>query len=62
MGWRMKTQQSNRTGQWWIVNVPNNSLPFGPYKTRLAAESDRVGLAKFYRHENKRGFVTSQKR
>jgi hypothetical protein len=55
----MTTQQSTRTGQWWIVGVPDNALPFGSYKTRLAAESDRVGLDKFYRHHEKPRYVTS---
>ena len=58
----MTTQQSPRTGKWWIVGVPGGALPFGPYKTRVTAESDRVGLERFYRHCDKPRYVTSIKR
>ena len=43
---------------WWITGLPDTDPDCGPYETKQEAESDRRGLARFYRHENKRGFVT----
>ena len=54
----MKTQQSKKTGKWWVVGLPEGMLPVGPSETRREADEDRVGLAKFFRGQDKRHFVT----
>lgn len=37
-----------REGEYWITG---HDPEIGPYATRREAEEDRVGVAKFYRHE-----------
>lgn len=41
-------------GSWWIADVPGTIGGCGPYGTRAEAESDRVGMSRFFRHENDR--------
>jgi hypothetical protein len=42
---------TQRPDGWWIVDVPDTIDECGPYRTRAEAEQDRVGLARFFRHE-----------
>ena len=46
-----------RSGKWWITNVPETE-DCGPYDTRKEAESDRIGMERFFRHAGRRGFMT----
>ncbi len=46
-------------GNWWIVS--DDMDPMGPYGTKDEAESDRLGLLRFYKHCGKPGWVTSEK-
>lgn len=47
--------------QWWVVGI-KDVPPMGPYDTKAEAESDRVGVARFLRNEDKQGYMTSCKR
>jgi len=57
----MTTLQTTRhnDGTWWVENVPAYRVGFvmctecGPYRTRAEADSDRVGLQRFYRRNRK---------
>lgn len=44
-------------GKWWITG-PDLEVECGPYDTKAEAESDRVGMQQFERHQHKPGFVT----
>ena len=48
---KMKTIQMPDSGEWWIVNVPDSISECGPYDTRKDAETDRIGLVRFFNHE-----------
>jgi hypothetical protein len=50
-----------RNGKWEITDMPDGEPDCGPYTTRAEAESDRIGMARFFRDENKPGFLTSEK-
>lgn len=45
-------------GRWWIVG-PDLEIECGPYDTKAEAESDRVGMQRFEKHQHKPGYVTS---
>jgi len=47
-----------RGSKWWIENIPDCS-DCGPYSKEPEAESDRRGLERFFKYENRKGFVTS---
>ncbi len=47
----MRTER--RSDGWWIVGVPDSVVECGPYATKADAESDRVGMARFFRHWDK---------
>ena len=40
----------HREDGWHVVGVPGVEA-CGPYETRAVADSDRVGMQQFYRHE-----------
>lgn len=44
---------AQRAGEWSITGLDDGDL--GPYQTRADAESDRRGVARFYRHEAPKG-------
>jgi hypothetical protein len=48
-----------QVGKTWVIW--NGNEPYGPYETRKEAESDRIGMEKFLRHQDKPGFFTSEK-
>lgn len=52
------TLQHRSTG-WWVVGPDLLDEECGPYETKTEAESDRRGLSRFLRDEDKAGFVTS---
>ncbi len=49
-----------RGRQWWIESVPDCE-DCGPYKTRKEADSDKRGMERFIKYEDKKGFVTAVK-
>jgi hypothetical protein len=49
-----------RPDGWWIVDVPDTIDQCGPYATKADAEKDRVGLARFFRHENDRSWICGE--
>ncbi len=51
-------QLERRPDGWWITGQPDTEPDCGPYGTKAEADSDRVGLARFYRHGHRRDFVT----
>lgn len=46
---------------WWILGIPE-APPAGPYNTRAEAEASRRGMLRFFRFEDKPGYVTSDPR
>ena len=44
-------------GKWWITGR-DMEVECGPYDTKAEADSDRIGMKKFWLHEGKPGFVT----
>lgn len=42
---------------WWVTG-PELEMECGPYDTKAEAESDRVGMQRFLRHQDKPGFMT----
>jgi len=48
-----------RGGAWWIKGVPDYG-DAGPYSTKAEAESDRRGMERFFKYENRKGFVTTE--
>jgi hypothetical protein len=48
-----------RDDGWWIVGG-ELEMDCGPYDTKAEAESDRVGMARFFRHGHKRSFWTGR--
>ena len=50
---------SRHDGGWWI---DDEGFDTGPYDTRHEAEEARRGLRRYYKHENRRGFVTGERR
>jgi predicted secreted protein len=47
-------------GEWWIVGMPD-CPDCGPYETKAEADSDRIGMARFFRHHNKPDFMTTDR-
>lgn len=47
-----------RNDGWWIVEIPETP-DCGPYRTKAEAESDRIGMERFFRLQDKKGFVTT---
>ena len=52
----MKTEL--RDGEWWITGQ-DLEVECGPYDTKAEAESDRIGMQRTLRLEDKPGFITS---
>ena len=50
---------THRNGAWFITDMPDAEPDCGPYDTRKEAESDRIGMERTAKYENRRGFVTS---
>lgn len=46
----MRTER--RPDGWWIVEIPDTVSECGSYGTRAEAERDRIGLERFFRHED----------
>lgn len=44
--------------RWWILGFADYG-PVGSYGTKAEAESDRIGMIRFIRHQNEPGYVTS---
>ena len=57
-------QTTRRKDGWWITKI--TEIPdcddCGPYSTKAEAESDRRGLERFFKHEDKKWFITSDRR
>ena len=53
--WKMELEK--RADGWWITGVPDTP-DCGPYDRKVDAESDRRGMARFYRHADERDFFT----
>jgi len=49
-----------RGGAWWVTGLPDNEPDCGPYKSRAEAESDRVGMTRFFRDIDKPETFTSE--
>jgi hypothetical protein len=45
---------------WWI-DGEHLVEDCGPYTTRAEAESDRRGLERFFRYQDRPGFITSER-
>ena len=43
-------------GKWWVIGL---ELPIGPYVSRKEAQAAIVGLQRYLRHRNKKGYVTT---
>ena len=56
----MKTARVEATGKWVIWT--DDKEPVGPYDTKAEAESDRVGMERFIRHQNKPGYITADRK
>ena len=52
-----KMELMKRTDGWWITGVPDTD-DCGPYDRKADAESDRRGMARFFRHADERDFFT----
>lgn len=50
-----------RTDGWWVTGLPNGE-DMGPYRTQDEANSDRVGVQKFYRHKDEPHYITVDKK
>ena len=50
---------SQATNDKWVVWTDDG--PCGPYDTKAEAESDMRGLARFEKHKDRPGFITSDK-
>ena len=50
-----------RQDGWWVCDVPETQ-DCGPYDTRGEADDDRRGLERFFKYENRKGFITTDKR
>ena len=48
-------------GRWEITGVPDYGN-CGPYDRKQDAEADKRGLERFFKYENKPGFVTTDRR
>jgi len=46
---------------WWILGLPD-APPAGPYDRKADAESDRRGMLRFFKWENRPGYITSDPR
>ena len=53
-------QTVKRRDGWWIENVPECE-DCGPYSTRKQADSDMRGMERFFKFEDKKHFVTTEK-
>jgi len=49
-----------RSDDYWIVEIPETP-DCGPYDTKAEATSDRIGRERFFRLQDKKGFVTIEK-
>ena len=60
----VKLKLSRRHGGWWITGHPDPAVDVdcGPYKTMTEAREDKAGLERFYKYENRRGYVTTEKK
>ncbi len=56
----MKLESKKMGKHWWIVGDQEDG-PYGPYDSKAEAESDRVGVKRFFRHQNEPGFMTSER-
>lgn len=57
------TTNQRADGQWEIIHMPQGFEPIvGPYPTKQAAEEDRVGMGRFFRHCDEPGFITSERK
>ena len=50
----MKSEK--RADGWWVVGLPDGP-ECGPYDRKDEAESDRVGMTRFYQHEDDEEFI-----
>ncbi|MCP4900012.1 MAG: hypothetical protein GY906_23840 [bacterium] len=46
-----------RADGWWIAGL-QDVLDCGPYSTKAEAESDRRGIERFLKYENRKGFMS----
>lgn len=46
---------------WWIIDVPGTD-DCGPYPRKEEADEDRRGMERFFKYQDKRGFVTTERR
>jgi len=49
--------QIRKMGQFWWITGDESAGLMGPYNKREDAESDRIGVTRFYRHENDPEFI-----
>ncbi|KKM27170.1 hypothetical protein LCGC14_1577440 [marine sediment metagenome] len=52
------TTERRENGEWWVIDPTGILDDMGPYRTKADAESDRRGVERFNRFENRPGFVT----
>ena len=55
MSLKLKTRKLG--SHWWILGDDVDG-PYGPYKTKGDADSDRVGILQFERFQDEPGFLT----
>jgi len=44
---------------WWVIG-DDEVGPMGPYETKTEAETCRIGMSRFYRHQDKPGYITCE--
>ena len=55
--WRNPMRSERRADGWWITEI-KDTPDCGPYDTKAEAESDRVGMDRFARLQDKPGFIS----
>ena len=60
----MPLTTEKRPSGWWILGLEEDGQPLdcGPYTTKADAESDRRGMERFDRYEDRPGYVTTDAR
>lgn len=58
----MSLELEHRPSGWWIVGLPDTAPECGPYDTKVEAQSDKRGLERFYKNEDRRAFFTTDRK
>ena len=49
-----------RSDGWWFADEAGEDI--GPYRTHREAQGEIRGVKRFYRHANRRGYITTEKK